>query len=97
VRRKKGNDEIEILLWILFAGFAMLYAGSLVAHHATHYHFPGFFVRLFSLFAKRFLTCGVIYTIWQLSTEHKACPKCGRDSMIPPGSPKAQETRVEKH
>ncbi len=77
VRRKSGKDEIEILLWILFAGFAILSAGSLVAHHATHYHFPGFFVRLFSLFAKLFLAGSVIYTIWQLSTEHEACPKCG--------------------
>ena len=83
------------MLWGLFVGFAVLYAGSLVAHHASHYHFPGLLVRLFSFFAKLFLACSVLYTIWQISTEHEACPKCGRDSMIPPDSPKARQTPGE--
>jgi hypothetical protein len=96
VRKKKGHDELEVLLWILFTGSAVLYAVSLFAHHASHYHFPGLIVRFFSLFAKLFLTFSVIYTIWQLSSESPVCPKCQRESMIPPDSPKAQEIK-RKH
>ena len=91
MRKKKGHDELEVLLWVLFAGFAVLYAASLFAHHASHYHFPGLIVRFFSLFAKLFLAFSVIYTIWQLSTEAPVCPKCNRDSMIPPDSPRARD------
>jgi Zn-finger nucleic acid-binding protein len=38
-----------------------------------------------------FLIPGIIYSIWRLTTKHRACPKCGARNMIPPDSPRAQK------
>lgn len=89
-RRKMGKDLVEVMLWVVFLIFAGLYAVTLGLHHVTHYHFPGMIVRLCSLFAKLFLAFSVVYTLWQASTEYKACPKCGNASMIPLDSPRGQ-------
>lgn len=88
IRKKKGHDEIEMLLWIAFIACAILYVVSYAAHHLSHYHFPGVFARTFKFFAQLFLTFGIVYTIWQISTEFEACPKCQHPGMIPPDSPR---------
>lgn len=93
VRRKKGHDQVELLLWALFAACALLYVITLSAHHASHFRFPGLIVRMFSLLTKLFLASGVIYTTWQLSTESPVCSKCSRETLIPSDSPKAGEFR----
>ena len=36
-----------------------------------------------------FLVPGIIYSIWRLTSKHKACPKCGAQSLIGPESPVA--------
>jgi len=30
---------------------------------------------------------GMIYTVWRYTSQYYACPKCGKDSMIPTDSP----------
>jgi len=42
-----------------------------------------------------FIFPGVIYSIWRLSSKHKACPKSGDTHMIPYDSPMAQKTISE--
>ncbi len=42
-----------------------------------------------------FIFPGVIYSIWRLSSKHKACPKCGNTTLIPYDSPMAQKTIAE--
>ncbi|MDX9916365.1 MAG: hypothetical protein RBS49_10830 [Sphaerochaeta sp.] len=34
-----------------------------------------------------FIIPGLIYSIWRLSSKHKACPKCGAQNMIPVDTP----------
>ena len=36
---------------------------------------------------------GLLYSVWRLSTRHKACPGCGAQNMIPVDSPKALAER----
>lgn len=86
---KKGHDKVEILLWILFFVCGVMYVVTFKIHHLSHYQFPGLIVRMFSLFTKLFLAFGIVYTIWQTSTEFEACPKCQHPGMIPPNSPRA--------
>jgi ribosomal protein S27AE len=38
-----------------------------------------------------FIVPGLIYSLWRLTTKHKACPKCGANNMIPEDSPMAQQ------
>lgn len=33
---------------------------------------------------------GVIYSLWRVSSRHKACPQCGSTTMIPKDSPNAK-------
>lgn len=40
-----------------------------------------------------FIIPGLIYSIWRLTTRHKACPSCGAPNMIPANSPMAQRLR----
>ncbi|MFA5438209.1 MAG: hypothetical protein WC293_06590 [Candidatus Omnitrophota bacterium] len=42
-----------------------------------------------------FIFPGVLYSIWRLSSKHKACPKCGNTTLIPYDSPMAQKTIAE--
>lgn len=42
-----------------------------------------------------FIFPGVLYSIWRLSSKHKACPKCGNTTLIPYDSPIAQKTIAE--
>lgn len=37
-----------------------------------------------------FLIPGVLYSLWRLTTRHKACPHCGSASIVPSSSPRAQ-------
>lgn len=95
-RRKKGKDLVEVMLWVVFAICAALYVVTRGLHVITHYHFPGEIVRLCSLFAKLFLAFSVVYTLWQSSTEYKACPKCGNTAVIPLDSPRGQKLLKEQ-
>lgn len=36
-----------------------------------------------------FLVPGLIYSIWRLTTKHRACKVCGSTVIIPPQSPQA--------
>lgn len=38
-----------------------------------------------------FLIPGLIYSIWRLTSRHKACPKCEASNMIPTDSPRGKE------
>lgn len=38
---------------------------------------------------------GVIYSIWRLSTRHKACAACGSSSMVPLNSPIGRKLKGE--
>jgi hypothetical protein len=96
VRRKKGKDLVEVMLWVVFVVFAGLYVVTRGTQHVLHEHFPGEIVRLCSLFAKLFLAFSVVYTLWQASTEYNACPKCGNASMIPMDSPRGQRLLQEQ-
>jgi hypothetical protein len=93
VRQRRGREDVEVLLWIAFAVCAVLYVGSFGVHVLSHYRFPGLFVRGFSLGTKVFLVVGVLYTVWRLSSEFEACPKCGRASMIPLDTPKGRKVQ----
>ena len=42
-----------------------------------------------------FIIPGLIYSIWRLTTKHKACPSCGAPNMIPLDSPRAQQMLSE--
>jgi hypothetical protein len=42
-----------------------------------------------------FLIPGLIYSIWRLTTKHKACKKCGSPSVIPVDSPIGQKLLKE--
>jgi hypothetical protein len=42
-----------------------------------------------------FLAPGLIYSVWRLTTKHKACQKCGSPSVIPIDSPMAQKLMKE--
>jgi hypothetical protein len=44
-----------------------------------------------------FLVPGIFYSVWRLTTRHKACPACESPGLIPPWSPKAQEVRIGGH
>lgn len=37
-----------------------------------------------------FLFPGLLYSIWRLSTRHRACPSCGAPNMVPVDSPRAR-------
>lgn len=34
---------------------------------------------------------GIIYSLWRQTTKYRACRHCGATSIVPQGSPKAQE------
>lgn len=36
---------------------------------------------------------GLIYSIWRLSSRHKACPSCGSPTLVPVASPAAVNHR----
>lgn len=36
-----------------------------------------------------FLVPGLIYSVWRLTTKHRACKVCGSTAIIPPHSPQA--------
>lgn len=38
-----------------------------------------------------FLVPGVIYSIWRLTTRHKACRACGAPNLVPLSSPVGQK------
>jgi len=38
-----------------------------------------------------FIVPGLCYSIWRVTSRHKACPSCGAPHMIPLDSPKAQQ------
>lgn len=46
-----------------------------------------------------FLVPGLIYSIWRLTTKHRACKVCGSTAIIPPNSPQAlaaKKTRAQE-
>jgi len=38
-----------------------------------------------------FLLPGMLYSLWRLTSRHKACPKCGSAEMIPCDTPRGQQ------
>ena len=40
-----------------------------------------------------FLLPGLIYSIWRLTSRHKACYSCGSAAIVPPDSPRGQQIR----
>jgi hypothetical protein len=36
-----------------------------------------------------FIVPGFLYSLWRLTTRHKACGTCGSEQIIPPSSPRA--------
>lgn len=38
---------------------------------------------------------GVIYSIWRLTTRHKACPACGQGGVIPVETPRGRKLAQE--
>ncbi len=38
-----------------------------------------------------FLVPGLIYSIWRLTTRHRACPVCGNAQLLPKSAPMAQK------
>lgn len=37
-----------------------------------------------------FLVPGLVYSVWRLTTRHKACRACGSDALVPMTSPAAR-------
>ena len=42
-----------------------------------------------------FIIPGVIYSLWRLTTRHKACSSCGAANLIPLDSPMGRKLRSE--
>ena len=38
-----------------------------------------------------FFVPGLIYSIWRLTTRHRACPLCGSRELVPEDSPRGRE------
>lgn len=38
-----------------------------------------------------FIIPGVLYSLWRLSSRHKACPKCLAPNMVPENTPRGQK------
>jgi hypothetical protein len=101
VSQKRGNDEIEINLWLLMAGAAVLYVFTGTLHTFVgwllHFYYfpPGTIVRLLRRLAEIFFVLGLVYTIWRLSTTYQACSKCQHETVIPLDSPKGQKVQAE--
>jgi ribosomal protein S27AE len=42
-----------------------------------------------------FLVPGVFYSIWRLTTRHKACPQCGSGGLLPVDTPMGRKLFAE--
>jgi ribosomal protein S27AE len=42
-----------------------------------------------------FLIPGVFYSIWRLTTRHKACPQCGSGGLLPVNTPMGRKLLAE--
>jgi hypothetical protein len=42
-----------------------------------------------------FLLPGLIYSIWRLSSKHKACRACGQQTLLPLDSPRGKKLQAE--
>lgn len=42
-----------------------------------------------------FLLPGLIYSVWRLTTRHKACRACGSSRIVPIGSPVGRKIAAE--
>jgi hypothetical protein len=44
-----------------------------------------------------FLIPGLLYSIWRLTSRHKACAACGNQNLVPPDSPIGKKIVTELH
>ena len=38
-----------------------------------------------------FILPGLLYSLWRLSSRHKACPQCGSGNMVPVTTPRGRQ------
>ncbi|MCG3148394.1 MAG: hypothetical protein PCFJNLEI_01837 [Verrucomicrobiae bacterium] len=95
-RRRRGEDVIEVGLWCLLVIFGAAYVITYGINSWSWKIMPGLVVRTFSLLTKVCLLLGPVCTLWRISTEYQACPKCQHPTMIPLDSPRGRQVR-EQH
>ena len=101
LNQQRGSDEIEINLWLVMVGSAVLAVITwslhmLIVHALHYYHLPtGAIARLFHRLTEIFFVAGLIYTVWRLSTAHQVCPTCQHENVIPLDSPRGRKVQAE--